>query len=96
MIEELEDPTFMQWKMLPAEHVKAVIKQITKELDQGHGQLIRWPIISFSKMLRAHRIYNTEDYTYKKDQLLRFMQKQDSHRRIQLTDYIPQLEDFLR
>lgn len=95
-IEELEDPTFMQWKMLPAEYVKAVIKQIAKERDQGHGQSISWSMIAVGKMLRAHRIYSTEDYTYKKDQLLKFMLKQDSHRSIRLADYIPELVDFLK
>tara|TARA_B110000858_G_scaffold124258_1_gene141697 strand:+ start:1253 stop:2500 length:1248 start_codon:yes stop_codon:yes gene_type:complete len=95
-VEELDDPTFMQWKMLPEDHVKNVIKEIAKERSANHPQSISWPIIAFGRMLQAHKVYRTEDYNYKKDQLLKFMHKQDTHRHIKLADYIPNLVDFLQ
>lgn len=94
-IEELEDPTFMQWKMLPEEHIKDIVRQISKETS-SHPQTIAWPIISFAKMLQAQSVYRTENYDYKKDQLLKFMHKQDAHRHIKLGDYIPKLVSFLK
>lgn len=95
-IEELEDPTFMHWKMLPGGHVKEVIKQITKEKDAKHDDLVMWPIIAFAQMLQAHKTYRTGDYEYKKDQLLKFMHKQDQHRNILLENYIPELTGFFK
>jgi len=95
-VEELEDPTFMQWKMLPEEHIKDVIKQLVKEKSIAHPQSISWPIIAFSKMLEANKVYRTKDHDYKKDQLLKFMHKQDAHRHIKLGDYIPNLTSFLK
>ena len=91
-IKELEDPTFMQWKMLPEEHIKNTVRQLYKERSMNHPQNISWPIIGFGKMLEANKVYRTEDYGYKKDQLLKFMHKQDAHRHIKLGDYIPDLE----
>jgi len=95
-LEELDDPTFMQWKMLPEEHIKDAIKQLSKERTANHPQSISWPIIAIGKMLEVHRMYRTEDYNYKKDQLLKFMHKQDAHRHIKLGDYIPKLVPFLK
>ena len=95
-IEELEDPTFMQWKMLPEVHIKNAIRQISKERTVEHPQSISWPIIAFGRMLEAHRVYRTKDHDYKKDQLLKFMHKQDAHRHIKLGDYIPNLTSFLK
>ena len=95
-IEELEDPTFMQWKMLSENHIKDAIRQISKEKAVEHPQSISWPIIAFGRMLEAHRVYKTKDYDYKKDQLLKFMHKQDTHRHITLGEYIPNLVSFLK
>ena len=96
MIEELENPVFMQWKMLPEDYIKDVIKQLVKEKSFNHPQSVSWPIIAFSKMLEANKVYRTKDHNYKKDQLLKFMHKQDAHRHIKLGDYIPNLVSFLK
>mgnify|MGYP000294733228 FL=1 len=96
MIEELENPIFMQWKMLPEEHIKDVIKQLAKEKSVNHPQSISWPMIAFGRMLEANKVYRTTDHNYKKEQLLKFMHKQDAHRHIKLADYIPNLVDFLQ
>ncbi len=95
-IEELEDPRFMHWKMLPVQHVKNAIKQIAKETKLDHPQSVKWPIMAFGRMLDGHKVYKSGDYSYQKDQLLQFMQKQDAHRRIELGDYIPELVPFLK
>jgi organic radical activating enzyme len=95
-IDELEYPKFMHWKMLPEEHIKKAIYQLSEEKNAGHDEIVMWDITSFAKTLKAHRVHREEDYNYQKDQLLKFMHKQDAHRRIKLGDYIPNLTSFLK
>ena len=93
-IEELLDPTFMQWGMLPADYIKDVIRNIAKTEKQVQDKATKWPIIAFAKILGAFTLYKTKDHVYQKDQLVAFMNKQDQHRRIHIQDYIPELVDF--
>ena len=95
-IEELEDPVFMQWGMLPEDHIKEAVKNVAREVKQENGKATNWSIIAFAKMLDAYKSYRNKDYGYQKGQLRAFMNKQDQHRRITLGDYIPKLVQFLR
>ena len=95
-IEELEDPVFMQWGMLPEDHIKEAVKNVAREVKQENGKATNWSIIAFAKMLGAYKSYRNKDYGYQKGQLRAFMNKQDQHRRITLCDYIPKLVQFLR
>lgn len=95
-IEELNDPKFMHWSMLPEVNIKKTIKDIANIKD-GHGnKMIKWGIVALSKMLIANTEYRTQDKDYLLSQLTEFTSVQDRHRKINLNDYIPELKDFFK
>ena len=92
-IEELHDPKFMHWSVLPDETIKRTIKDIASEKDrQGDG--VEQGIIALARMLMAYRQYRHYNNEELKSQLHEFTTKQDNHRKIKLVDYIPELKDF--
>lgn len=90
-IEELEDPKFMQWGMTGQDSIKEVTKKLALERNTNHDKKVQWSIISFSKILTAYKKYKSEIYNHQKNQLSEFTKKQDGHRGISLSDYIPEL-----
>jgi len=95
-IEELNDPKFMHWSMLPEVNIKKTIKDIANIKD-GHGnKMIKWGIMALAKMLIANTEYRTQDKGHLLSQLIEFTSVQDRHRKINLDDYIPELKDFFK
>ena len=93
MIEVLNDPRFMHWDILPEWYIKKIVANIHKEKQANHPELIRYGIFAFAEKLTA---YKERDVTELKKQLLEFTTIQDKHRKINLKDYIPNLEYFFR
>lgn len=94
--EELHDPRFMHWSILPLQNIKSVIKQTVTERDNGHDRLTTWGIIALGRMIKSIKSHDDKDKSYLMSQLKTFTETQDKHRGIKLADYIPELTDLLR
>ena len=95
-IEELNDPKFMHWSMLPEVNIKKTIKDIANIKDGRGNKMIKWGIMALAKMLIANTEYRTQDKGHLLSQLIEFTSVQDRHRKINLDDYIPELKDFFK
>jgi molybdenum cofactor biosynthesis enzyme MoaA len=95
-IQELQEPRFMQWGMLPQDKVKKVIGRITEELKKDTDGTKSFALTNLLHIIKAYKKYVKKDYKKLKDQLIEFTTKQDSHRGISLEDYIPELVDFFK
>ena len=94
--EELHDPRFMHWSILPLTHIKKAVKQTVAERDNGHDRLTTWGIIALGRMLKSIKHHDDKDKKYLVNQLRSFTETQDKHRGIKLADYIPELVDLLQ
>jgi len=97
-INELQEPRFMQWGMMPRSAVKSVTRRITKELkkDKEKDGTKSYALMNLLHLLKAYKKYEPKDYGKLKEQLLKFTTKQDQHRGIKLEDYIPEFKDFFK
>jgi hypothetical protein len=94
--EELHDPRFMHWSILPQENIKRVIRQTVEEQRKDNDRLTNWGLIALARMLRTIQSHKDKDKEYLLQQLKKFTNTQDTHRGIDLADYIPDLVDFIR
>ena len=94
--EELHDPKFMHWSILPQDKIKDVIKQTIHEQRKDNDQLTNWGLIALARLLKTIQSHGDKDKLYLLQQLQKFTSTQDTHRRIKLADYIPNLVDFIR
>jgi len=95
-IEELHDPRFMHWSILPLHKIKEVVKQITVEKSRPNDKATKWGIIGLYRVLKAYRQYRKEDRSILLSRLKEFTDKQDTYRKINLGDYIPELKDIVK
>ena len=93
MIEPLEYPKFMTWRILPEEYIKKIVREVLIEDKKDNEQLVKLGIIQFLRQLKT---YKAQDYTALTQELIQFTTKQDTHRGIKLEDYIPNLSGFFR
>ena len=94
--EELHDPKFMHWSILPEDNIKQVIKQTIDEQRRENDQLTNWGLIALARMLKTVKSHEAKNKLYLLQQLKKFTSTQDTHRGIKLADYIPALVDFFR
>ena len=94
--EELHDPKFMHWSILPEDNIKQVIKQTIDEQRRENDQLTNWGLIALARMLKTVKSHEAKNKLYLLQQLKKFTSTQDTHRGIKLADYIPGLVDFFR
>ena len=95
-IEELEDPKFMHWSLLPEQHIKKIIKVIALEKKANSHTMIEWGMIAVAKMLLSFNKQRDHDKSKLMEQLKNFTSTQDKHRGIDLGNYIPELASFFR
>jgi MoaA/NifB/PqqE/SkfB family radical SAM enzyme len=93
-IEELTDPIFMHWSLLPEEHIKKAVKQIRTE-NTHLGNKIEWGVIALSRIMKTYKDHDTKNSVLLTQRLKAFTTKQDRHRGIDLKNYIPSLSEFL-
>jgi len=94
--EELHDPKFMHWSILPQYNIKKVIKQTIEEQRRDNDKLTNWGLIALGRMLKTIKSHKTKDKEYLLHQLKKFTNTQDRHRKIDLVDYIPHLVGLIR
>lgn len=95
-VEELNDPKFMHWSLLPEQYIKKIIKVIALEKKANSHAMIEWGIIAMAKMLLSFNKQRDHDKSKLMEQLKNFTLTQDKHRGIDLGDYIPGLASFFR
>lgn len=94
--EELHDPKFMHWSILPHDNIKKVIKQTIEEQRKDNDKLTNWGLIALGRMLKTIKSHDTKNKEYLLYQLKKFTNTQDRHRKIDLVDYIPHLVSLIR
>ena len=88
MIEILNDPKFMHWKMLPEDIIQKTIKDLAKEMLKHPPKHIKWCLIALAEKLKRYRSIKSNELM---QDLVKFTTVQDKHRKINLKDYIPEL-----
>lgn len=93
-IEELHDPKFMHWSILPLDNIKCVIKRIANEKQIQKDKMTEWGIIALSKILKSGGALKNKPELVQ--QLRQFTDKQDTFRKIKLSDYVSEVSELFK